>query len=878
MIRPPRFASWLVSNILSKELYEDIAGDMVEEFQANVQSKGKVRANLIYFLEAFRYVRMYRGGRKFQSSNSISMFQNYFKIAFRNLFKHKAYSIINISGLGIGLACVFLIFLFIRIETSYDKFHENGQDIYRLQHVYGFINALAAPTYERDYPEVINSIRIHPWKTESKVTLANQEVYFQDILMADSNFFSFFSFPLIQGDPMSCLLNKNSVVISASTARKYFGESDPIGQPMKIDGVLRGVERSFTVAAVFEDVPFNSHLQFDMVVPFELLYDDPTINILEQWPNDWIGNYVQLSPGTDPQMMADKYLEMWNKYYNAEDTARYMDFMPLEDLYLNSYHLRTDYAEHGNANQVRIFSAIAVIILLIACINFMNLATARSSKRAKEVGVRKVMGAFRKQLIMQFFSESAIMTFMALILATLILVIVIPPAGRLAEIDLMIALKDFLPVAVMILVLAMITIVIAGSYPALFLSSFQPISVLAGKVNKKGGRGSIRRVLVIFQFTISIVLIIGAMVVYNQMQFVKNKDLGFQPEDVVVMKFGSPTALRQSWDRARSEIEQLPGVTSVMASRQVPGDNAYYWGYKFEGVDAEKYEYPHGDAWLGYYVGINTLDALGVELLMGRTFSEEIPTDSNAYILNESGWKLAMELYGEDWKEPIGRSIEYYTTHSGDWGMDKKGVVIGVVKDFHHHSLQRPIDPLIIHNTHSESILVKVLPEQTNSVIASLEQRWPEWQASLPFNYEFLDDKFNEYYKVEEQLNSFILIFCLLAIGIACLGLYGLSSFVAEQRTKEIGIRKVLGASEHKIVKMLSSDFLKLVGIAIVLAIPTTIYFMTKWLDNFAYRIDLSWYFFVVGSVVAVIIAIITVSYHSIRAATSNPVNSLRIE
>ncbi|MEQ6166003.1 ABC transporter permease [Ekhidna sp. MALMAid0563] len=873
---PPKFASKLLSLLISKEFYEEVSGDLAEDYQEYAKVKGKFRANFIYLIEVIRYARMYRAERKRQSTNSFSMLQNYIKVAFRNLFKHKSYSIINISGLGIGLACVFMIFLFIKIETSYDKFHADGEDIYRLQHVYGYINAQAAPTYARDYSEVKSFNRINFWKTDRRVSLSNDEVYYEDLLVADSNFFNFFSFPLLRGDKHTCLKDKNSVAISRSHAEKFFGESDPIGQVLNIGNVINDEEIPFKVTAVFEDIPFNSHLQFDMVLPFELLHDDRSLNIMNLWPNDWIGSYVKLKPGTDPQLMEEKYQEMWNKYYDAEADSITIDFMPLEDLYLESYDLRSDYTAHGNINQVRIFSAIAVIILFIACINFMNLATAQASRRSKEVGIRKVMGAFRKQLIIQFFAESAIMTLMAVMLAIAILIVAIPPINRLAEIDLLLGLDDIVLVVVSCIILTLITILITGSYPALLLSSFQPISILSGNNAVRGGNGWVRKTLVVFQFTISIALIIGAMVVYKQMLFVKQKDLGFEPENTIVMNYGSSDALRRKWNIIKDQVQTVHGVKSVMASRHIPGDNAFYWGYKFE--DFSDYEDPFGDPWLGYYVGHNTLDALGVEMVLGRTFSEDIPTDSSAFILNESGWKRAIEEYGESWKDPIGKSIEYYTTHSGDWAMDKKGVVIGIVKDFHHHSLERPIDPLVIHHSPSRRLMVKVQADKTNEVLSSIEEMWIKWNAPADFNYQFLDEYFEGAYKDEEQFNQFIIIFCMLAIAIACLGLYGLSAFVAEQRIKEIAVRKVLGAHERSIVGMLSRDFLRLVAIATLIGIPIAYYFMNEWLSNFAFRIDLSWYFFVIGSFIAAVIAISTISYHSIKAATSNPVNSLRSE
>lgn len=873
---PPKMPSWLLKQLISRELYEDISGDLTEEYQEQVKSRGRFFASVTYFLEVIRYARMYRAERKYQSSNSVSMFQNYLKVAFRNLFKHKSYSIINISGLGVGLACVFMIFLFIRVETSYDKFHEDGEDIYRLQHVYGYINAQAAPTYERDYTEVVSSTRINFWKTDRKITVSTDEIFSEDLLVVDSNFFSFFTFPLIRGDKNTCLKDKNSVVISQSYAKKFFGNDDPMGQILTIDNVINGEEMPFTVTAVFKDIPFNSHLQFNVVLPFDLLYDDRSLNILNLWPNDWIGSYVKLKPDTDPHQMEDKYQEMWNKYYDAEADSITIDFMPLEDLYLESYDLRSDYTAHGNINQVRIFSAIAIIILLIACINFMNLATARASKRSKEVGIRKVMGAYRKQLIVQFFAESTIMTLFAVVLAFLLLVVAIPPINQLAEIDLLLGLNNTASIIIGLILLILITIVVTGSYPALFLSSFKPISILSGNNEARGGKGWIRKMLVIFQFTISIALIIGAMVVYNQMRFIKQKDLGFEPENTLVMYFGSIQTLGQKWPIIKDQIRSIEGVNQVMASRQIPGDNAFYWGYKFEGFS--DYEDPYGDAWLGYYVGYNTLDALGVEMVLGRAFSEDIPTDSTAFILNETAWKRAINDYGESWEDPIGKTIEYYTTHSGDWAMDKKGVVIGVARDFHHHSLERPIDPIVIHNAPSSRLMVKVQADKTNEIVSRIEDMWSTWNAPADFNYQFLDEYFEGAYKDEEQFNQFIIIFCLLAIAIACLGLYGLSSFVAEQRIKEIAVRKVLGATEQTIVSMLSLDFLKLVSISILIGVPIAYYFTHQWLSNFAFRIDLSWYYFLIGGFIAAIVALVTVSYHSIRAALANPVNNLRSE
>ncbi len=872
---PPKLAQRLLSWIVSKELYEEILGDLNEEYADRYQRRGRSIAFLNYFVDVVRFARMYHRGRHYQSSNRLSMFQNYLKIALRNVLKHKTYTFINVGGLGVGVACVLLITLFVKVETGHDKFHKNGKDIYRLQHVYGFINAQAGPAFEREYADVLSSLRINPWLRQRKISVSKTEEYHEDVYMADENLFDFFSFPLVEGNATSCLQQLNAVAISASLAQKMFGDKVAMGQTIRIEDAIRGEETPFQITAVFEDLPYNSHLQFDVVVPFDLMENDPARKaVLQSWPNDWIGTYVQLESGSDHTEVAGRYQEIWKKYVN-EDSAG-IDFMPLEDLYLESHYLNNDYARHGNANHVKIFIAIAVIVLLIASINFMNLATAQSGKRSKEVGLRKVMGAHRKQLIVQFFAESVLMTFISFLLAAGILSLAIPWVSHEMDIELLRALDDPWWMAIGLLSIFVLTVVGTSAYPAFLLSSFRPAVTLKGQKLGSKGINVVRRLLVVFQFATSIALIIGSLIVYDQMRFVKKKDLGFEAEDVLVFNFGSSQQLSQKWPVVKKFIEQMPGVREVMASQQVPGDNAYYWGYKFEGFS--DYEYPTGDAWLGYYMGPGMVEGLDMEVVLGRAFDASIPTDSNAFMLNESAWERAKAEYGEMWGDPIGKSIQYFTSNSGQWAMEKQGVVIGVLKDFHHHSLQRPIEPLVIHNGISRRVLVKVAAASTSRIVREVEAAWKDLGATTSFNSEMLANDFNSYYEAEERFNTFVLTFCFLAITIACMGLYGLSLFTAQQRIKEIGIRKVLGAPVLNILKMLSGDFLKLIGLAVLLAVPTIAFFMSRWLENFAYRIDLSIVHFAGGAIAAVVIAQLTISYHAIKAAVADPTDSLRYE
>lgn len=871
---PPKQLNNLLKWYSNEELLEEIQGDLEEEYNEIYATRGSWRANLFYTIEVLRFIRMYRAERKYEPSNHLSMLHNYFKIAFRNLVKHKMYSLINISGLAIGMACAFVIFLFIKVETGYDKFHEKGDNIYRMQHVYGFIGAPVGRIYVEEYPQIHETLRIYPWNTDQAVVLGDEKIFHDDLFLADPNFFTFFSFPLIQGNAKDCLSSTDQIAISKSTAKKYFKDEDPIGKIIRLKNLVGPSETPFTVSAVFEDVPYHSHLQFDMVGSFDIIKKNPRLEpILNNWENDWIATYVLMEPGADTDMITADFEELAKRYEGAENGGPY-NFMPLTDLRLESYDLKNDYAEHGNGNQVKVFTAIAIIILLIGCINFTNLATARASKRSREVGIRKALGAFRKQLIYQFYSESAIMTFMALFLALGILVLIIPYLETMISTPLTAGLEDYPTLIAAVAVVVLSTIVFAGSYPALYLSSFSPTAILKERGHSSKSTTWIRRGLVVFQFVISTILIAGSLIIYDQMQFIQKKDLGFQSENMLMFNHGNVRELGKKWGRIKAELEAIPSVSSAYVTSMVPGDNAYYWGYKFEGYT----ERPHGEGWLGFYTGPDLIKELKIEVLMGRTFSTEIPSDSTAFVLNESAWRQAITSYGDQWKEPIGKKIEYYTTNSGQWALDKSGVVIGVVKDFHHHSLKRPIEPIVIHNFGGSKIVASVDPSQSSDVITFVEDRWQEWGSDSPFTYEFIGDRFNEHYQAEKRFGDFMLIFCLLAIFIACLGLYGLAAYTAEQRNKEIGIRKVLGASVQQIMGMLSKDFLKLVMISIILSTPVAIYAMNKWLENFAFRVDLEWYHFMGAAGFAIVIALITVSSNSIRAANSNPVNSLRHE
>ncbi|MEQ8472026.1 MAG: FtsX-like permease family protein [Marinoscillum sp.] len=875
MPQPPFWIRKLLHSLVSEELLEEISGDLDEVYSEIAATKGTSRANVYYFFEVLRFSKMYRKGRHYQSSNTLSMFQNYLKVAFRNILKSRLNTIINVTGLGVGLACVLIIFLYLSIETGYDKFHENGKNIYRLQHIYGFINAQAGPIYEREYSEVVASMRINPWTRNRRISVKDDQVFTEDILMAESNFFEFFSFPLVSGDVSKCLSEKYSVVLSESMNNKLFGGGSGVGQILKMED-LNGEITSLNVTGIFKDIPYYSHLQFEIVVPFQLVEDNPRMaGLMKSWPNDWVGTYVQLDQKADPEQVEAYYEEIWRKYVDPGDTVL-IDFMPLEDLYLESSHLNNDYASHGNSEQVSTFMAIALIILLIASINFINLATARANKRSKEVGLRKTLGAHKKQLISQFLTESVLVTLIGFLVAGALVALVIPWVNTFAEVNLYRSFANPQQIIIAVILIFLFTALFTSIYPALVLSSFKPIDSLKSGSHKQAGMGTFRKVLVVGQFATSVVLIVSSLIIYDQMRFVKEKNLGFDVDNVLSFDFGSSDKLKKKWPVIKSQLEETPGVQVVANTRHVPGDNAYYWSYKFEGNN--DLDNPYGDGWRGFYIGERMIEALDLELVMGRSFDPAKPMDSATFILNESGWKRAIEEYGDSWEDPIGKTIEYYTASSGDWALVKRGTVIGIVKDFHHHSLQMSIDPIVIHNIDGTGIVVKVTEQDTNKLLRFVEDKWSAWGAPVAFNHEYLRDRFNDHYKSEDRFNTFVLVFCMLAIAIACLGLYGLSLFSTQQRVKEIGIRKVLGASVPSLLKMLSLDFLKLVGLAIVIAVPVSIYFVSGWLENFAYRVDISIWHVFLGAFLAVIVAQFTISYNTLKAAIANPTKSLRTE
>jgi putative ABC transport system permease protein len=793
------------------------------------------------------------------------MLKNYFKIAFRNLWRHRVFSLINILGLTVGMTACFLIFLYVRFELSYDKFHSKGDRIYRIicdiktpTEVMkpGGPSWAVGPHLMGGFPEVEAAVRT----TDDELLVRRGNVKFQEknSLWADSSFFDMFDFKLIKGNPHTALNEPLSIVFSESAVKKYFGNADPIGQTV----LLTGDGFTAKITGVMKDIPENSMIRADMIVSMNTLTRKLNPGLNDQWGNYGNRTYVLLKPGTNAaffQKQIPAFLEKMNgtemKQLNMYPTLMLEKF---PEAYLHSE--RND-NNSGSIKNVYIFSIVAVFILLIACFNFVNLTTARSAERAKEVGIRKVVGAGRRQLTWQFIGESVLICVIAFLLTLGIAALLLPSFNALAGKTLANGIFDNMKF-IGVLFLASIGIgLLAGLYPALVLSSFKPVTVLKGRFST-GTKGILlRKGLVISQFTISIALIISTIIVFLQMRYMRNQDLGFSKDQMMVINTNGDPA-KVAFMHA---VEGMPNVKSVSMSSSVPGGGNMGAYSKIQNVKGEM-QIANLDL---YFVDFDYLKQFDMKMVAGRMFSRDFMTDTTqSMILNES----AAKMFG--YRTPqaaVGRDFN-------QWG--RQGKIIGVVKDFHFKSLQNEIKPLSIRIEPNGCNLVSIKVSANNlpGTISAIENKWNTLIPARPFSYFFLDEYFDEQYKSEQRFGKLFLNFSILAIIISCLGLLGLASYSTMQRTREIGIRKVLGATVSNIVNLLSKDFLKLVIVAIVIASPIAYFAVHKWLQDFAYRIPISWWIFVVAAVAAALIAVLTVSFQAIKAAVTNPVVSLRSE
>ena len=793
------------------------------------------------------------------------MLKSYFKIAFRNLWKHRVFSFINIMGLTVGMTACFLIFLYVRFELSYDRFHEKGDRIYRVvadiktptEVLPAHGPAWAVPPNAKDYfPEIESFVRL----SNESFLIRKGDVKFQEenTLHADSSFFRVFSFKLLRGDPATALKEPLSLVFSETAAKKYFGNTDPVGQTV----LFTGQGLTARVTGIMKDLPENSQIKADMLVSMSTLTQQFNPTMDQQWGNYGAYAYFLLKPGVNAAALEAKFPKFLDDRNGKEMKRSQMyatlHLEPLKDVYL---HSTRNGNKTGNINNVYIFSIVAVFILLIACINFVNLTTARSSERAKEVGIRKVVGAARTQLARQFIGESVLLCLIAFLLTVVLAALLLSPFNHLAGKTISQSIFHE-GSSLLLLFLAAIGIgLLAGIYPALVLSSFQPIVVLKGRF-ATGTKGILlRKGLVVAQFTISTALIIATIVVYNQMNFMRNQDLGFNKDQLLVVNTNGDSA-RLAFKQV---ITDIPGVQSAGMASSVPGGGNM--GAYSEIQNAK------GDMQIAnldlYFVDFDYIPQFKIKMLAGRSFSRDFMTDTTqAMVINEA----AMKMFGYTSPgQAVGRRFK-------QWG--REGMIIGVMKDFHYRSLQQEIKPLSmrIEPNGCSLVTIKVSTAHLPATIAAIETRWKALIPTRPFSYFFLDEYFDKQYRSEERFGKLFLNFAILAIFISCLGLLGLASYSTIQRTKEIGIRKVMGASVSNIVNLLSRDFLTLVFISFLIAAPVAWYFMHRWLSDFAYRINISWWVFAIACMIAVLIALLTVSYQAIKSAVANPVKSLRAE
>ena len=843
-------ARWLFSVFSDERYHQGIAGDCEELWQAQAAYNGTLAAHAwlwrqvavsipLFFWESFKW--------------SLSMFKNYFKTTFRHLGRHKGYAAINIIGLSIGLACTFLILMWVQDELAYDRFHENLPRLYRAfthqvysGQVFNFRDTPGplAEALETGFPEVERAITV--LVSQGAVVKYQGRQYDEDgLCMASPGFFDLFTFPLAKGDGSHPLVGKASILITEENAKKYFGDDDPLGKTLTVNDI------DFKVTGVLKNIPRHSHLQFDLLVPFENAPELFGYSI--NWHSNWPSTYMLLKPGVDADVFAEKIKGVIQAHSQGSSIEVWMQ--PVSKIWL--YRLT---GEKAGMLYVQIFSAVAFFVLLIACINFMNLSTAKAVNRAKEVGLRKVFGAYRERLIVQFYGESVLLAVMALLIAIVLVAAGLPLFNQLAGKEMTLAMLNDYKIWMLFVGVTLVTGFVAGSYPALVLSAFKPVSILGRRFTSHVGGATFRRALVIFQFTLSVILLLGTAVVREQIHFIRTKDLGYDNKNLLVVRLRMET--RGKYNVIRSELSNLPGVVAVTGTDKLPisGGNSttsYVWDGK-----SPDFKLLINKVYIDYdYVRV-----MGMTMAEGRDYSMASSGDINAsYILNEEAIRRM------DMEFPLGKSFGYE---------GQMGTIVGVIKDYHFMSLRNEIEPMVmmVNPARIHYLLIRLDSAQASATLPYIETVWKRINPGFEYEARFLDEVMSFWSRSEERTEALVTFFTLLAVVISSLGLLGLAAFMAQKRTREIGIRRVLGASTQGLVGLMSREFLILVLISNALAWPVAYWVMKRWLDNYAYHTQISWTLFAVAGVASMAIAFLSVSVQSVKAALSDPVQSLRVE
>ncbi|MGC3943573.1 MAG: ABC transporter permease [Chryseolinea sp.] len=878
---PPRALLRLFRWYCHPRLVDHIEGDLIEVYREWSNKHGRKTAN---FRLAVELLLLFRPGiiRPWQSPqfiNTYSMYRSFIVVAWRNFLKSKGYSSINILGLAIAMTACMLIVLYVRHELSFDRFNENADRIYRVNTEVKFgdnhiivaaAGASFASTAMSEFPQIEAATRIL-WRESLLVNVGDERIRQQNVAYADSTLFDIFTLPIIAGNSKTALNEPNTIVLTESVARKFFGTTDVLGKTLSVDD-----NKTRKVSAVIKDLPSNSHFRFECFVP---MIEDERAN-----EDIWAGGqnystYFRLRPDTDTEVLWKELSKMTDRHLGPELKAVInktveefksqgdyflVNLTPLTEIHLHSNRQGELYGT-GKIEYVYMFSAIAVFILIIAVINFMNLATARSAKRAREVGVRKVLGSVKSSLIQQFILESVLTCALAMLIALAFTAVLLPQfnllTGKLFSVDVLYSPSMLGAFGALVVIVGLLS----GSYPAFYLSAFQPVAVLKG--NRNGAKRSLmRNTLVVFQFVASVTLIAGTIVIYMQMDYIRNRDLGFDREQILIINNGWQVGNRI--EPLKNTLLAVKGVKNITVSGYLPvsymrSNTTFFRTPTLDISGALNVQEWHVD---DQYV-----TTMGMQVIEGRDFSKDMASDSAAIILNESAalflgsaGEIGKTLYNPD--DIMGKSVK--ALH-----------IVGIVKDFNFSTLRTKVAPLaLVFRKDQSSVVLKLNTADIQSVMNTVEAKWKSIVPELPFEYSFMDADYDRQYEGERQAGTLFTIFAGLSIFISCMGLFGLATFMAEQRTKEIGIRKVLGASVYGITSLLSRDFLRLVVLAVAIATPLAWFLIAKWLEGFVYRIDVSWWVFPLAGFIAVLIACLTVSYQSVRSAVANPVNSLRTE
>jgi len=796
------------------------------------------------------------------------MLKNYFKIAYRNIINGKLYSLINITGLIIGLTSFILIMLYVQNQYSYDSFNKKSDRIYRVDKIntpslgteekHAISSGMMGPAMVKDFPEVQQSVRVLPWFSDILFKKDNKEFKISDVVFADSNFLNVFDYNLIEGDSRNALVDPMSVVLSKDVAKLFFGNEDPLGQIIYDSDNI-----PFKITGIIENTPDNSHLKYNMLVSWSTtVRGDEGWRL--SWANNWITQvdytYLLLKPNTNYKELENKLSSIIKQNLPTKADQYKLYLQPLNDIYLGSSDLLfTRGTRQGNASYVRILLFAAILILLIASFNFMNLTSARALKKAKEVGVRKTFGAKKLQIIKQFLFESLLVTTLATLLSILFIEVLLPVFNNFTGIRLII---NYQQLFLFTILLTLVVGIFSGIYPAILLSRFNSIRVLKGVEISGRGKNIPRKIFVGVQFVISAFLITSTIIIFSQMRYVQDKNLGFNPDQVIVLETGG-TSFSNKLDAFKNELLKNQSIKSITVSNSVPGQDMMSFQILPEGKP-DNVEYGSSTIRVS---DVNFSKTYGLELLEGRYFSDKFPTDkANGLVINQT---LADQL---GWKDPVGKKLDIK-------GEVENGKVIGVVKDFHMNSLHHKIGPIVFYfNPRAKTTSVKVKAADISSTLSFIKNTWKKFDSEYPFDYRFLDKSFAQLYQSDLKMMNIFGIFSGFAIFVACLGLFGLIAYSSERRKKEIGIRKVLGANSKGIVMLLSKEFLLIIGISTLISWPVTYYLMNNWLQDFAYRISLNIWMFLIAGIISLAIAFLTMLYQALKVASSNPAKVLKYE